>query len=106
MKNLAQFSSAILLFAAAAYAQQPRVLINEILYQPDSASTDSIRTHDWVELYNPGKDGVSLAGWTITARDGLNGPSARGCAVFAYGDRGLHGVVLERGNLSARRCPQ
>jgi hypothetical protein len=43
-----------------------QVLINEVSPQPDSGS-------DWVELYNIGAEGVSLAGWTL--EDVLSSPS-------------------------------
>lgn len=43
------------------------VVINEFLASNDQGLLDGDgRTSDWIELYNPGLDPVSLAGWTLT----------------------------------------
>ena len=65
------------LFAVGALAQQPNVLINELLFLPDPANSDPNRTYDWVELYNAGTAGVDLTGWKIAAHHGSSGTSAR-----------------------------
>ncbi|MBI3872148.1 MAG: lamin tail domain-containing protein, partial [candidate division Zixibacteria bacterium] len=44
------------------------VVINEVMFYPDPASTEPIRTHEWVELFNPGPD-CNIAGWIISNRD-------------------------------------
>jgi len=67
----------LICFALQAAAQQPPVLINELLLLPDPTNSDPNRTYDWVELYNAGQAGVNLAGWKITAHDGASGGSAR-----------------------------
>ncbi|MCX6623953.1 MAG: clostripain-related cysteine peptidase, partial [Acidobacteria bacterium] len=54
-----------------------QVVINEVLFRLDPASPDAIRTHQWVELLNKGADPADLTGWTISARDGKSGSSAR-----------------------------
>ncbi len=80
IKRIARMLRAVLFIAGATYAQQPQqqphVVLNEILFQPDVNNTDPNRNHEWVELYNGSGGDVSLAGWTITTRDGLNVPSA------------------------------
>jgi len=41
-----------------------RVLINEVMYDPDGATSDS--DGEWVELYNAGAVPVDLGGWTLS----------------------------------------
>src|SRR5260370_39268646 len=72
------FLSIALPFASA---QNPgAVVINEILFQPDPASGDVLRTHPWLELFNKGTDPVDLSGWMVTARDRPASASARSLA--------------------------
>ena len=75
---------AILLSTPAASAQ---VLINEVLYRPAPASPDSLKTHQWVELYNRGSAPADLTGWKVAGRAGASGASARA----------LPGIVLPVG---------
>jgi len=67
----------LICFVNPATAQQPPVLINELLFRPDATNSDPNRTYDWAELFNSGQAGVNLAGWKITAHDGASGSSAR-----------------------------
>jgi hypothetical protein len=76
MKRL-KFTLVFLSGCVYGIAQQPKVVINEILFQPDASSSDVNRIYDWVELYNAGTLGVSLTGWKITTRTGSAGASAR-----------------------------
>jgi hypothetical protein len=41
-----------------------RILINEVMYDPDGVTSDS--AGEWVELYNAGAVPVSLNGWTLS----------------------------------------
>jgi hypothetical protein len=50
-----------------------QVRINEILFAPDPASTESNRNRQWVEIYNAGADPVSLSGFLIANRTGREG---------------------------------
>ena len=45
--------------------RQPEIVINEIMYHPISGNDDD----QYVELYNPGTNGVDLSGWRL--RDGI-----------------------------------
>ena len=54
-----------------------QVRINEILFVPDAASGDARRSHQWVELFNAGKESASLSGFGLTGRTGRNGDAAR-----------------------------
>jgi hypothetical protein len=65
----------LLLFSVASGSAQ--VAINEILFMPDPAASDAIRTHQWVELFNAGTTPVDLTSWVITGGDGAQGASAR-----------------------------
>jgi len=54
---------------AAEAAQSPAqrsVLINEIAWAGTAASSND----EWIELYNPGEEEISLDGWHLTAADG------------------------------------
>ena len=75
---------AILFSTPVASAQ---VLINEVLYRPAPASPDSLKTHQWVELYNRGSAPADLTGWKVAGRAGASGASARA----------LPGIVLPVG---------
>ncbi len=71
-----------LLLPSAPRAQQKRLIplrlvLNEILYDEDSSSSDPLRTHEWVEVFNAGKGPALLGGWKLADRDGAAGPSAR-----------------------------
>src|SRR5579872_7370865 len=66
----------VLLLAAQTASAQ--VVINEVLFMPDPASADAIRTHQWLELYNGGADPVDLTNWVVSGRDASAGGSARG----------------------------
>ena len=47
----------------------PQVLLNEIVVENGSLFVDKVEpkeTPDWIELYNPGPDSVSLAGFSLT----------------------------------------
>lgn len=76
MRTLLRFSL-LLAGCAILFAQPSRVVINEVLFAPDPANTDPLRTCQWVELFNPTPDPVDLAGYTITGRAGIDGPSSR-----------------------------
>jgi hypothetical protein len=66
------FSAAFLLILLGAPALCPRaqdVVINEVMFFPDTANTVPERNHEWVELYNSGSP-ASVGGWVISNRDG------------------------------------
>src|SRR4051812_20290583 len=53
----------LLLFGAPlTRAQTPRVVINEIMYQPASFSTNE----EWIEIWNHDTNSVNLQGWRFT----------------------------------------
>ncbi|PRO67314.1 phospholipase D-like domain-containing protein [Alkalicoccus urumqiensis] len=68
-KSAAAFLAAVLLVPVIpgeqAEAAAP-VVINEIAWM---GTTESY-TNEWMELYNPGSEAVSLDGWTLEAQDG------------------------------------
>jgi len=45
-----------------------QVVINEVMFFPDTSDTVHERNHEWVELYNPG-DTVNVGGWVISNSD-------------------------------------
>jgi hypothetical protein len=47
-----------------------RVLINEVMYDPDGVGPDS--DGEWVELYNAGEQPVSLGGWSLADATGAD----------------------------------
>src|SRR5262245_30851288 len=47
------------------------VVLSEIMYAPVDETTDE-ENHEFVEIYNRGKDPVSLAGWTLRAKKGMS----------------------------------
>jgi hypothetical protein len=47
---------------AAAGAEPPRVVLNEVMYHPPDDRDDL----QYVELFNPGESAVNLAGWSFT----------------------------------------
>jgi hypothetical protein len=51
-------------------------VLNEILYFEDPSNSDPLRTHEWVEIYNPGPD-LDLTGWVVSDRTGRSGSGAR-----------------------------
>ena len=51
---------------AASAPSAARVVINEVLYDPDGAADPAAA--EWVELYNAGDAPVSLAGWSLNDR--------------------------------------
>jgi hypothetical protein len=65
------------LTAFCAIAGNAQVVINEMLFLPDPASADAIRTHQWVELFNAGSSPADLTNWVLSAGDGSQGASAR-----------------------------
>jgi uncharacterized protein (TIGR03437 family) len=62
------------LLAITCYGQ---VVINEVLFYPDSSSQDPLKNQQWAEIFNGGTGPVTLAGWTIAGADGSNGATAR-----------------------------
>src|SRR5437660_47300 len=60
--NLGFCFSVICLAILAPLSSTGAVLINEVMYHPNSTNV----LEEWVELYNPGPTNVSLAGWKIT----------------------------------------
>lgn len=48
------------------YSAERIVLINEVEANPDGSDEGN----EWVELYNPGLDGVDIGGWTVTSAGG------------------------------------
>src|SRR5437588_7688760 len=62
MKIIAKLFSILLLLAGAAPALAAgSVLVNEIMYHPNSTNL----LEEWVELYNPAPTNVNLSGWHI-----------------------------------------
>ncbi len=49
--------------------QAQDVVINEVMFFPDTADTVPERNHEWVELYNSGS-AASVGGWVVSNRDG------------------------------------
>ncbi len=76
IKNGISVSIALLLCVLAANASA-QVLINEVMFNPDPASQESARNHQWIELFNAGTDPVELSGWSVAGADGVAGASAR-----------------------------
>lgn len=56
--------SALLLLSPAALLRAQTAVINEFLFAPASGSAE------WVELFNPGDEPVSIRGWTLSDRSG------------------------------------
>ncbi len=56
----------LILFPLTVLAQEPKIIINELAWMgtPVSASDE------WIELFNPGPQEVSLDGWRLEAQDG------------------------------------
>jgi hypothetical protein len=54
--------------ASATDSYSQSVLINEVMFFPDTSDTVHQRNHEWVELYNFGST-VSIGGWTISNSD-------------------------------------
>ncbi|HYL37446.1 MAG TPA: clostripain-related cysteine peptidase [Bryobacteraceae bacterium] len=54
-----------------------QVVINEVLYRVDPASSDPLKSQQWVELFNNSGGPVDLTGWIVSGRDGSSGSSAR-----------------------------
>ena len=68
----------LLTVGAAGLGQTPNhPVLNEILYFEDLATSEPIRTHEWVEIYNSGPD-LNLTGWVVSNRTGRSGSGARG----------------------------
>ena len=49
------------------------LIISEIMYNPQSVERPPAQT-EWVEIYNPGDQPVSLAGWYLADEDGQTQP--------------------------------
>lgn len=57
----------LVLRAGGAFSPAPKVVINEVMFNPDTFSLDSSRNHEWVELFNPPGGAVqSTNGWQLT----------------------------------------
>ncbi len=83
-----------LLCAGAIALAQPRVVVNEILY--DDASTDDL---EFVELYNAGDQPANITGWRLESGDQLTGDNN---ADYVIGDTDNDGnpditVILQPG---------
>ena len=52
-----------------------QVVINEVLFLTDPASSDPTRAYQWVELYNKGSDPADLSKLTLTNRGAQGGAS-------------------------------
>lgn len=58
---------ATMLLSATAFASAPQVVINEVLASNATSNADEDGDYeDWVELYNPGDDPISLLGWGLS----------------------------------------
>ena len=65
----------------------PRLLLSEVLYDPPQEGTDS--EFEWVELFNPGAEPVSLLGWTVGDNGGADHhPRVHSGSGWIPGDRG------------------
>lgn len=54
--------------AGGAFSPAPKVVINEVMFDPDAFSAESSRNHEWVELFNPpGGKLQNTGGWRLTA---------------------------------------
>lgn len=91
---------------ASSATSSDRLVINEVMYDPDGSSPDGAA--EWIEIYNPGDLPVSLAGWTLADAVGTDllssatvGPHA--FAIVAASDRfaarypGFSGAILVLG---------
>lgn len=56
--------------AGGSYSSPPQVVINEVMFNADTLSTDSSRNHQWVELYNPGSVQITDH-WKLVNGSGL-----------------------------------
>src|SRR5690242_9825809 len=75
---LVSFAVRVCLLALTLASSAPaQVLMNEVLYRPDTSNADPLKTHQWVELFNKGTDAVDVTGWIVSGRDGSRGGSAR-----------------------------
>jgi len=64
-------------FCLAVGCLTAQIRINEIQIRPAASSPEASRNHQWVELWNPTADAVSLSGWKLAGRTGPTGPNAR-----------------------------
>ncbi len=76
-----------------ALAEQPKLLITELMADPDSVSDD---VGEWFEIHNPGAHPVDREGWTITSANDSPHVIARSVVVAAGGY-----VVLGRSDAMA-----
>jgi len=67
--------------AANSTAQQPLVLINELVAENVTGALNGGKRSDWLELYNPGASAIDLTGWSLS-----DGPNPRRY-VFPAGSR-------------------
>ena len=73
------------------------ILITEVMYNPRSDERPPART-EWVELYNPGEEAVSLTGWYLEDEDGKTQPVGEGVNIGPHG-----AVVLVPGEVTAEQ---
>jgi hypothetical protein len=79
VRTFRSVSGVCLLLAAcgAGWSQTPsHPVLNEILYFEDLADSDPLRSHEWVEIYDPGP-ALNLSGWVLSNRTGRSGSGAR-----------------------------
>src|SRR5262245_1745056 len=63
---------AVLAFLLLTMVAAPRAaVLNEILYAPDPASPDPLRSHEWLEILNTSTTPLDLSGWTIRDRSAV-----------------------------------
>lgn len=73
-------AAALVPAVSASAANSGAVVINEIAWMGTTASTND----EWLELYNTTGSSISLAGWTLKARDGTPSINLTG-SIPAYG---------------------
>ena len=74
---LVLITTLILCLGSVNLAQAAGILLNEILYFEDGASTDPLRNHEWVEIHNNDAIPVDLTDYVVSDRDGKIGPGAK-----------------------------
>jgi hypothetical protein len=69
LKILVPLIFLFLLFGiSTAGSAEGTVVINEVMFYPDTTDTSHYRNHEWVELFNYG-DTVNIGAWVISNRD-------------------------------------
>lgn len=71
MKTVSTFLFGVLLLLTVSYipvqAESKKILISEFMAINDNTLTDEDGDYgDWIELYNPGENAISLKGWFLT----------------------------------------